>query len=83
MYVSDCLSASFCSNGDGEEGGLTGTEAKSRHAGKLRPSSAENCECQCDKTYPTFKEDEQKCVNDLPGNSSTQTSNFRPTTISY
>ena len=61
------MSASFCANGDGEEMGSTGSS--SRHAGKLRPTSAENCECQCNEDHPTFREDERKCVNDLPGNS--------------
>ena len=47
--------------------GLTGSRPSSRHAGKLRPTSAENCECQCNKDHPTFREDERKCVDDLPG----------------
>ena len=59
------MSASFCANGDGGDTGSTGSS--SRHAGKLRPTSAENCECQCNKDYPTFREDERTCVNDLPG----------------
>ena len=46
----------------------TGSKLSSRNAQKLRPTSAENCECQCDKDHPTFREDERKCVNDLPGN---------------
>ena len=46
----------------------TGSKLNSRNAQKLRPTSAENCECQCDKDHPTFREDERKCVNDLPGN---------------
>ena len=75
MYFSDCLSASFCSNGDGEDRGLTESEMNSRQAGKLRPTSAENCECQCDKTHPTFREDKRKCVNDLPGNLSSSVLN--------
>merc|ERR1719412_696926 len=44
----------------------TGSKLSSRNAEKLRPTSAENCECQCDKDHPTFREDERKCVNDLP-----------------
>ena len=68
MYFSDCLSASFCTNGDGEDMVSTGSKLSSRNAQKLRPTSAENCECQCDKDHPTFREDERKCVNDLPGN---------------
>ena len=68
LCISDCLSASFCTNGDGEDVGSTGSKPNSRQAGKLRPTSAENCECQCNKGHPTFREDERKCVNDLPGN---------------
>jgi len=43
------------------------TGSSSRQAGKLRPTSAENCECQCNKDHPTFREDERRCVNELPG----------------
>ena len=69
LFISDCLSTSFCNNGDRvEEIGGQPVTYKNRFAGKLHSSSLENCECQCDKSHPTFREDERECVNDLPGN---------------
>ena len=54
LSLSDCQSDHFCQ-----------TESGSRQARKLRPNSTEQCECQCLKSHPTFREDQQNCVNDF------------------